>query len=266
MIKRALLPILTITAALFSPLAANPKPDTAIFLNTLPESAQYYLVKQLADFYKLQTFMVSKKTFPTDAINERTFTTFVQGKDDYITPASLPPTKYNINLLNAQLGKMVLHVRDPRDALVSWIEYTERHRNHPMTLGLISPVPPAEYFGWSYSKKADWQINNFYTYSVKWLEEWTAFLTSNPQLQVLVTHFEEVATDPLHAFREIVAFYGTDPELLTEKQINALTKLQYNTDASEIGMWRNKLTPEQQQKITSMLPDQVAQFFSIEKN
>lgn len=253
------------TALMITPLVAAPKPDKAIFFNSLPQAIDFYPTMGLYNFYKLTTFRVSEKTFPKDTIQIKAFERFVANPGVYINNGSVPPSRANTDLLTASLGKMILHIRDPRDALVSWVAYTDLHYNHPLTLGLVYPVPPAEYWKWSYEKKVDWQIDHYYTYALTWLGQWAQFIGSHSELQVLVTTFEKMATDPLEFFREIVAFYGTDSELFTPKDAPKLTREQFRATVDDIGQWRRKLTPEQQKRVTAMLSDDTAKFFNFEK-
>lgn len=252
---------LLFTVAAASLVAGAPKPDTGIFANVLPESVPFYLSMNLYQFYSLSTYKLSEKSFPQDTIMTRGIVWLATNPDAYIAQASVPPTKVNTDLLSTHLGKMILHVRDPRDALVSMIEYTERQKNHPFILGLVTPLPPPEYFGWSYEKKVDWHIDRFYTNSLNWLEQWATFIQANPQLQVLVTSFEDMATRPLEFFREILSFYGTDPSLFNEKHVFPFTRDQFNADPSDIGIWRVKLTPAQQNRVKDLLKPELTKFY-----
>lgn len=255
----------TLLASLVAPLNAQPKPDAAIFISSLPQSIDLYPVYTMIGFYKLNTFLVSSKTFPKDNIQTNAMERFVAKPSELINTGSVPPSQANIDLLTKHLGKMVLLARDPRDALVSWIAYTDIQRNHPITLGLIYPAPPQEYFTWSYEKKADWQIEHYYTYAMTWLNQWAAFIASNPKLNVLVTHFEEMATQPLDYFKEVVAFYGTDPALFTTANVLPMSREQYRQNAEDIGTWKKQLTPAQQKRVTQMLDDSTARLFHWSK-
>lgn len=264
MLQRILGTFTLLMTLMITPLIAAPKPDKAIFLNSLPQAIDFYPTMGLYDFYRLTTFRVSEKTFPKDTIQAKAFERFIASPQTYINNGSVPPSKANMDLL-ANLGKMVLHVRDPRDALVSWIAYTDLHFNHPLTLGLIYPAPPADYFGWSYEKKADWQIDHYYSYAMVWLNQWAYYLTHNPPIEVLVTTFEDMATQPLTFFREIVQFYGTDPALFTDKNVQPLTQAQFRASVDDIGQWTRKLTPAQQRRVSDMLDENTVQFFKWKK-
>jgi hypothetical protein len=261
MLKRVLHTIIALTTLTITTLDAAPKPDTSIFLNSLPQAIDLYPVYTLTGFYQLETFRVSDKTFPIDTIYTDAFGRLLAHPESYLNSGSVPATQANIDLLT-RLGKVLLLVRDPRDALVSWMDYTDLQRNKPKTLSLIYPPPPAEYFTWSPEKKADWQIEHYYTYAMTWLDQWAAFITSNPKLQVLVTHFEDMATQPLDVFKEIVAFYGTDPTLFNQSNVLSMTREQYRQNEQDIGQWKNRLTVDQQARVTQMLNADTARVFN----
>lgn len=266
MLQRILYSVTLLATLMITPLsAADPKPDTAVFMNSLPQSIEYYITLGLMRYYRLTGFIASDKTFPMDTIRVPSIERLAKFPQSYINNAYVPPTQKNIDLLTANLGKMILHVRDPRDALVSWVAYTELQWTHPGTLALINPVPPKEYARWTYEQKVDWQIDHYYTYAMSWLNQWAAFLDANPHLQVLVTKFEDMAVDPLQTFREVIAFYGTDPSLITEKDILPLTREQFRATVADIGQWKVKLTAAQQKRVTDMLNEKTASFFNWNK-
>ncbi len=256
---------LTAVAAVLSPrIGIAASPDTAVLINHLPQSANFYLVHNLMTHFGLRTTKISWKTFPNDTASLSSLTRFAADPSLFIANASLPPTVENIEALNNHLGKIILHVRDPRDALISWISYTDRHRHHSFTLGLVYPAPPAEYFGWTFEDKVNWQIDHFYSYCMDWLSQWESYLSANPELNVLVTHFEDAARSPAEFFKTIAAFYGDDPDQYDEASIYPLKKYQYHFSVEDIGSWKEKLTHEQQERVNAMLPAKVSQFFSWE--
>lgn len=247
--------LIIVCSSFVGPASAVQKPDTSLFVNHLPESGHFYVSLTLFEFYKLDTFRVSDLTFPKDHLYEEPFMRFIAHKDSYINLALLEPSPQNISWLNSYLHKMVLHVRDPREALISWIDYTERQRYHPLTLSLIYPPPPQEYWSWTDAQKADWQIDHFYTYSIQWLQDWVTSLDKNKNLTVLTTTFESMMADPLKFFRNIITFYGGDSSQFTQDNLYTITRDQFHFMPTDIDTWRTRLTPAQLARINNMLSD-----------
>jgi len=244
--------------------AVEQKPDAPFFYNAMPQSGPFYFVRTMSSFFDLDTFRVTKKTFPEDQIFENPFIRFIDQGDKKIVEAYADPSSHNIGLFQKHLPKFVLHVRDPREALVSWIDYVDRHRNHKFTLGRVPPVPPPEYFDWNFEEKADWQIEHYFSYCVDWLEQWLDTLDQHPELEIKVTTFEEMVTDPLNFFREIVSFYGGDAEDFTEGDVFPIWRAQYHFTEEDIATWKERLTNEQQERVTAEMPDRFFEYFGWE--
>ena len=236
------------------------KPDAPLFLNAMPQSGPYYFVRTLQTFFDLDTFMVTKKTFPVDTIFENPFLRFIEQGDKKIVEAHADPSQGNIEMFQKHLPKFVLHVRDPREALVSWIAYVDRHENHKFTLGRVPPVPPPEYFDWDYEKKADWQIEHYFAYCIDWLNQWVEAIDQHPELQIQIATFEHMVTDSLGFFQNLAAFYGVDPESFTQEDVLPIWRAQYHFTEEDIATWKDRLTPEQQKAVTVQMPDR---FFSV---
>lgn len=259
----SLLAALLIACSSFAGTAsAVQKPDTSIFLNHLPESGHAYAGMIIYRYYQLQPLRISDLTFPKDNIYETGFMRFIDGKGSYINLAMVPPNSHNISWMNSYLHKIVLLLRDPRQALISWIDYTERQTQyHSETLAKIYPPPPAEYWKWTPAQKADWQIDHFYTYSIQWLQDWMASMDKNPNLTVLPVTFEMMVADPLAFFRNIIHFYGGDGSLFTDKDLLPMTREQFYFVPTDIDTWRTRLTSAQQARVNSMLSDTVLHRF-----
>lgn len=248
----------------FTGQAVEDKPDAPLFLNAMPQSGPHYFVRTMKTFYKLDTFRVTKKTFPVDQIFENPFLRFIEQGDQKIVEAHTDPSSVNIGMFQKHLPKFILHVRDPREALVSWIDYVDRHKNHKFTLGRVPPVPPPEYFTWDFEQKADWQIEHYFAYCIDWLGQWLDALEENPNLEVKVTTFEEMVTDPLGFFQELVEFYGGEFESFTQEDVFPIWRAQYHFTEEDIATWKERLTPDQQKAVTAQMPDRFFTYFGWE--
>lgn len=240
---------------LFGSVQAQQKPDAAIFLNALPHSGETYISYNLTRFFGLQTFRVSNKTFPEDALFEDAFVRFVAAGDRYLNVGHVPPSGENVALFQNYLNKVFLNLRDPREALVAHITYVDLHRRHTMTRGRYQPDVPSEYFGWDHETKADWQIEHFYSGFINWIDQWLEQIDQDPQLQVFVGTTEEMLQDPISYFKRLVAFYGGDPDQFTEQDLFPLQPGYFHFYREPgIATWRDKLTPEQQERVTALIP------------
>lgn len=246
--------------------AEDIKPASPLFLNALPQSGTFYISETLCDFYQVQTYRVTKRTFPRDRIFENAFSRFIDQSLTRMVVAHADPSAQNIDLLHHELDRFILHVRDPRDSLISWVDFVDRHEEHKYTLGRVPPLPPADYFNWNREKKIDWQIEHFYKYSLQWLQEWVVVLEQHPELEVKLTTFEQMVKDPLHFFQDLVAYYEGNPLNFSEENVLQVWKSVFYFDQDDVGIWKEQLTPKQQIQVNSMIPDVLFFMFDWKEN
>ena len=71
----------------------------------------------------------------------------------------------NLQFLGALVDRWVVHIRDPRAVLVSWVHNMDRlyqdQQTAPHHLLYVCPTPPEPYFGFSFSDKVDWRRRFF---------------------------------------------------------------------------------------------------------
>jgi hypothetical protein len=110
-----------------------------------------------------------------DQIDVKDAHTFSGG--GFVSQNHLAPSPENLQILQHFELKMVLHLRDPRQALLSWIHYL-----HYITGGndgselllYFTPRTPAGYFEFSLSRQIDWRTAvRFRFYSrIRTISDW----------------------------------------------------------------------------------------------
>jgi hypothetical protein len=149
--------------------------------------------------------------------------------------------------------------------LISWIEYVDRHKQHPFTLGRFPPVPPTEYFSWNFEQKANWQIERFFTFCVKWLEDWLDYIEHDNRIDIKITTFEDMVSDPLGFFRDVINFYNNDPNGFQQNNVLPINACQYHFTSEDNATWKSRLTEEQKAIITAMMSDRLFEVFGWER-
>jgi hypothetical protein len=118
-----------------------------ILLNALPKSGTVHMARSLAKILGAGIIHLGNQYRLVDQINFKAAEEFSRG--GYISPNELSPSSENIELLKYFRLKMVLHLRDPRQALLEWVHHVDRvtggDTDHPLVLSTV-PRPPNSYF------------------------------------------------------------------------------------------------------------------------
>lgn len=223
----------------------------SVFLVTLPKSATVFighsLVKTLG--YDFTSTLVTP-TFPKNIIWGDMLIDFLKG--GMISASHLQPDEDNLTrLARCGVNKLVLHIRDPRAALLSWTHFVmksmrkERKPFHPP----VSSLDALDNLGHF--------VDASFPVFVNWIDGWVSALGSNPDLQALILTHDELAQSPATYFGKIFAFYGLGaPELqLVDKAESTHFR---SGDNSE---WRRVFPEHLIQKMNAQIPDRLWEKF-----
>jgi hypothetical protein len=172
------------------------------------------------------------------------------------THTHLAPSRTNLIELSPRfkLDRMHVHVRDPRQALISWFYFM------PAVLRSLEPSQgmhydvPEDYLGWPQPRQLDWQIERF----LPWLVDWIAGWLDAPRqpwfkTRILYTSFEEMVADTRAFFDRILAFYEIDPACFTYPETPRVHG-DRNFRRGQVDEWRSVLSPEQIERASSAIP------------
>lgn len=188
---------------------------------------------------------------------------------NFLIMTHIRPIQEHFELLEKHYDRILVHTRDPRQALVSLVyAYDKCARLLPKTSPRRSDnaawfeEPTQDYFRLSFHEKIDWHIDRYFRWAVAWCEDWIDIMEAHSRLQIKITTFEHMIEDPLGFFQEVIAFYGSSPDrfqtLIPKENIANFRRGQKDE-------WRSVLTQKQQQRITSLMPDRLFAFYGWKK-
>ena len=169
------------------------------------------------------------------------------------------------NLLTLhQVGvkKMILHLRDPRAALLSWVSQLDtlqaQGKSQPLFYELIDGYfslsfedqkeCPA-YFSLSFEEKLSAQIERYLPWQVHWIQDWLAVADgSGSDLEILVTHYSQLLENPRKFYRKILDFYG-----LAYEGFRMVNDLSQQGQPSDDTAWQQHFTPNQLDRMSDLL-------------
>ncbi len=262
-IARALLP--------FNPVRASPAEFEArrragrerglpgMVINALPKSASESIWNKLANGLGIAQGHITIGLFPDCLVVPHRARELARG--GMAAKEHLPPTPHNLEALaRAGLDRIVVHVRDPRQATLSWAHFLEGD----VRKRLLAPLwrktsPEAAFFRRPFAEQLDWHIDHYLPIALRFIESWVEVAEARPHgLRVKLLDFETFKTDPDAYFDAFLDFYGIDRSLFRRDAEAETVHLR----AGRIDEWREALSPEQAARAWAHIPPALAERFA----
>jgi hypothetical protein len=223
-----------------------------ILLNTMPKSGSVYIAKSLAKMLALDTMAIGHRYALIDQIDAAAAQTLSRG--GYVSQNHLAPSAENLQILRHFDMKLVLHLRDPRQALLSWVHHLDRisgGSDDNIALLYFTPRTPLGYFEYSLHHKIDWQIENYLPQLIAWTAQWLA-IADDRSIPVLITHQDDLRCGERAFFEAILAFYQIELDCRLPGLPRTLNETHFRrADPAE---WRRTFLPDQIARATTAIP------------
>jgi Sulfotransferase domain len=158
--------------------------------------------------------------------------------------AHLQPTPQNIaRLKRCGIDKLIVHVRDPRQALLSLTHYVAAYPRGPeVPLDQRLEAAAGDYLA-----------------SIRWIEGW---LDAEDEIRILFSRFEDFVSDKAAFIRRYLDFYGAPIELFSMRDaVTMHPGVDYHLRLGRTDEWREVMSPEQAERLSSWLPQRLRQRF-----
>ena len=234
----------------------------SILVVSIPKSGTVFTNLMLSRGLLLEQTSVSFGYFPHYLVEIPKLVSFVKGGK--VAPAHFAPSAVNLQSLTPFIKRWVLHIRDPRSVVLSWVHhtnciYSERHNGEHQHL-FVYPSPPVSYYGWPFRHQVDWNIENFLPSVVRWMRSWLAVYELH-RYDILLTTYSELARDELSYIHRILDFYGVPRRLFQcpkiEKTINGS-----HFRAGLEDEWMTEFTRDQILRATAMIGEDLLTRFA----
>jgi len=234
----------------------------SILIITLPKSGSMFIHNSLARRCGLHPIPTGDHGFPFSVLDELKLKKFAIGCA--IDQAHYMPSTKNLSLLKKHhINKIVVHFRDPRQALVSWVHYADKfHTDHDLFAYEDIDIP-LDYFEKSFEEKIDIMIELYYPWFVAFVDRWLAYEREDiPKwgIEVRFTEFRKMKNDPDSFFNEICEFYEINQEGLRQNRINPQGAHSHDRKG-ELEEWRQVFTPDQIRKTSAVITSEMVEKF-----
>jgi len=168
---------------------------------------------------------------------------YLRGGACYTT--HLVPSAENIEVLGAGGAKpIIVHLRDPRQQVISLMEHYRRYANQRDLALQTAPADDPEAFDQIIDLRLRGQI--------EWIGGW---VDAEEQLGIKFTTFEEFVTDRARFLERILAYYGGDTRYFDEAAAwSESPSVDYHRRKGDTEEWRTRLSPQQVHKINAAIP------------
>ena len=235
----------------------------SIYLITVPKSGSIFLMNTLVRGLDLRFIQSSSRVYMPEDMAIFQNLEQMNREGGWISQEHLPPTKWNVYVLERLFEKWVVHVRDPRQALLSWIHHCQSFFKQGMVryVEMYLPEDLEHYFTQSLEAQIDWQIECYLPLLLDFISGWLDLSNSERYSgRILLTQYENLIQDNQAFLDEILDFYAIDrarfrsPELQKQKGL-------YHFRQGRSDEWRDVFTQKQIQKSTAMIPEKLLQRF-----
>jgi hypothetical protein len=233
-----------------------------LFINTIPKSGSVYIQNAISDGLGIKLVSgteISGGAFPEQMLIQQT------GYDNLgktsVLQNHVPANKMNLSIMELYYPKFVLHVRDPRQALISWTHFTNKVWNdwnfqvYKSTLGLSIDFPNL-----TIDKQFSIMIDKWYPLLIDWLEGWKEeLLTPKYKVQILLTKQEELHKNQTKFFSRILKFHKIPENKFKFPEKPQPGKLHFRKGGTS--EWIEVLSNKQKDKLKSLSPKDVFEFY-----
>lgn len=237
----------------------------SIFFNTLPRSASIFVTTALRVMLRREFLMVAEIDSADNQIYELNTRLFAQG--GVITQAHLPASPHNLAIMNRYLERLVIQIRDPRQAVLSLVYLFRRRQQAGPEQLRFSPPIPADYLDWELPAQIDWNLQHYYPILIRWIEGWLDVQEQGLfRGQLLLTRYEDFLADATGFYLRLLDFHG-----LTALSPDLAGMAAYtpppgylNYRKGERDEWREVFSPVQADWATGQLPPRTRRLFEID--
>ena len=227
-----------------------------ILITTVPKSASESIWNRLAEGLSLGQCHLSLGLFPDCCLLPSRVHFAARG--GLIAKEHIAATAHNRKtLVEFGLDRLVVHLRDPRQALLSWVHFVRDDASQRLLAPMWRKiVPPSVVFSRSLEAQLYWGIDHYLPYLVDFVRDWTA-ADDDPDsgLRVHFASFERFRLDPQGYLDGVLDFYDIDRAAFRQDSEAEVVHLRKGL----IDEWREVFTPAQKARAWSLIPDDLAE-------
>lgn len=228
-----------------------------IFLNTVPKSGSVFIFESLRQGLGLEPVILASRLHLTqDLLVMNSLQQLHRG--GFMAQEHLPALPLNLRFLERFLERWIVHLRDPRQATLSWVHHIQKYLDTERSgyIEIYLPEDIEAYRQQSLEQRIQWHLEQYYPKLIQWIQDWISYADSAAgRSRVLLTQYTDFSRDNqgfiqrLLDFFEIPQRYYAPPPALQSKQQG-----KFHFRKGSANEWKDVFTPEQQDYANALLP------------
>jgi hypothetical protein len=231
-----------------------------MLITTMPKSGTYYISKLLTRGLFIDSRIVSHQYFPYDVIRQPELRAFAQGNT--VSQDHFGGSKINLVHIAKHVDRMVVHLRDPRQAMLSYVHFLatpQFRRKEAETLLFIYPPMPDDFYQRDLEARIDWAIDHWLPLLVEWTEEWVAAAETLDRPVIKFTRYEDLVANPDRFVHDLLEFFRIPVERYFPPRIEHGDDIHFRK--GELAEWMTTFTPKQAAAASAAIPPTLAKQF-----
>jgi hypothetical protein len=227
-----------------------------LLVATMPKSGTYFISRMLSQGLQVSERNIANQYFPYDRIRFPEMKKLAE--EGGVSQDHFDAHPYNLTLLGHYFDRIMVQVRDPRQATLSWVHFVDELEISEETYKFIYPVLPRKFFEQPLQQRLDWAIEKWLPLLVEWTRGWVDAEAQGP-LKVKITRFEDMIRDESAFFDELLDFFAVPRGRFMRPAIARDRSTHFRK--GETDEWRSVFTPAQIEAARRCIPADLAARF-----
>ena len=232
---------------------------------TLPKSGTAFIGETIMGQLDVPRIKVGLSTFPRNMNVPAWVTNHARGGTLAIEHTDASP--HNLRTFkDAGIERILVHVRDPRQSLLSWVHHVDLLLGgQDDLLNQHSPAIPRDYPGYTFEQKMEWHVDNTFGDRVTWIDEWLG-AERDPGNGLILSFktYEQFHEAPERYFDAVYEFFEVT-QLVGASEMEVEPTLSNHFRRGETDEWRRVFTDSQQRRMTAKMSDDHFERFGWDK-
>jgi sulfotransferase family protein len=198
--------------------------------------------------------------FNTQLLRPENMQYFLNG---FVFGSHMQASYHNMRVLKeAGINRITVLLRDPRDALVSWVHHLRSlgpsSRNYHSKMYHI----PRDYYCWPLEQQFAYQVRSFLPIAVNWIEGWLDYYASlDREIDVLFVYYDELKRQPARYIQRIAEFH--DLGQVDVSRIPTVEPGKLHFRKGEHDQWLQELSEKDRRLVDDIMGDRLLQGFHV---